>query len=227
MKESITSDQERQIRRIAEDAVNKGLKALTFNGKTAQQVIARGGELADAVIDKMRDLAIVCLKCISLGKRVVIPATDGTETLASADDVFNSIDPNFKNWGLDVAGEPTPQTPVEVYEMVEDGNYRHIFGGVNVNLNRLCLEQSQIKKFVSTEADNYLLKEGWTYFLFLTKRRAKTEDEREEFFVVCVPRRGVADCNAYVREVHVEGLSNDHDWRVELACRVVVPQLIQ
>src|SRR3989344_1479702 len=132
MKESITSDQERQIRRIAEDAVNKGLKALTFNGKTAQQVIARGGELADAVIDKMRDLAIVCLKCISLGKRVVIPATDGTETLASADDVFNSIDPNFKNWGLDVAGGPATPTPVEGFRKVGGGTYTPPFSGAHV-----------------------------------------------------------------------------------------------
>ncbi len=223
-KELITSEQEKQIRRVTEDAVNKGLEVLKLTNRAAQQILNRGGELQDAVMDKLRELGTLirgCLKCISGGKKVILGATDGTETLANASDVFNHIDSDFKNWGCDVASESTPEIRVEVHEMIENGDLKRIFGGFNTDLNQLCLSQSQIKRFVKEEADNWLLpKADWTGFLFLFKLKAENEDEEDEFFVARVPRY-----SGGYRRVYVYRFSDDRVWSAVYRFRVVIPQL--
>jgi hypothetical protein len=109
------------------------------------------------------------IKLISGGKRVVIGATKGTEILASANDVFSFISPDFKNWGCDKAELATPEMVVEVYQQVEDAEYLKIFGSLNQNLDRLVLTTPQIKNFVVNHAKDYLLEAEWTCFRFLFK----------------------------------------------------------
>jgi hypothetical protein len=110
------------------------------------------------------------LKLISADKHVVIGATKGTETLASAHDVFTSISPDFKNWGCDKAEQATPEVAVEVYEQIEDADYPKIFGSVDQNFDRLVLTTPQIKNFVVNHAKDFLLEgEEWTCFRFLFK----------------------------------------------------------
>lgn len=113
--------------------------------------------------------AVGCLKLISAGKRVVIGATKGTETLASADDAFSSISPDFKNWGCDKTEQATPEVAVEVYEQIEDADYPKIFGSLGQDLDRLTLTTPQIKSFVVNHAKDYLLEAEWTCFRFLFK----------------------------------------------------------
>jgi hypothetical protein len=120
-----------------------------------------------------------CLKLISAGTRVVISATQGTEILASANDVFSSISPDFKNWGCDKAEQATPEVAVEVYEQIEDATYPEIFGSVNQDFDRLVLTTPQIKNFVMNHTKEYLLDAEWTCFCFLFK-------EGDEFFVADV-----------------------------------------
>ena len=79
------------------------------------------------------------IKLISLGKHVVIDATNGTETLASANDVFNYIDPAFKNLGGEQSEKETPEMTVDVYEQIKDATYPEIFGSVDQNLNHLVV----------------------------------------------------------------------------------------
>ena len=121
-------------------------------------------------IDGLANVVVGCIKLISAGKRVVIGATKGTETLASANDVFSYIDSAFKNWGCDKAEQATPEVAVEVYEQIEDADYPKIFGSVRQNLDRLVLTTPQIKNFVVNHAKDYLLEaEEWTCFRFLFK----------------------------------------------------------
>ena len=108
-------------------------------------------------------------KLISAGKRVVIGATQGTETLASANDVFSFISPDFKHWGCDKFEPATPDVAVEIYEQIEDADYPKIFGSLNQNLDRLMLTTPQIKSFVEDHAKEYLLEAQWTCFRFLFK----------------------------------------------------------
>ncbi len=109
------------------------------------------------------------IKLISTGKRVVIGATKGAETLASAHDVFSSISSDFKNWGCDKVEQATPEVAVLVYEQVEDADYPKIFGSLDQNLDRLVLTTPQIKNFVVNHAKDYLLEAEWTCFRFLFK----------------------------------------------------------
>ncbi len=153
------------------------------------------------------------IKLISLGKHVVIDATNGTETLASANDVFNYIDPAFKNLGGEQSEKETPEMTVDVYEQIKDATYPEIFGSVDQNLNHLVLTTSQIKSFIVNRAKDYLLEAEWTCFRFLFK-------VGNEFFIADV--RVLSDGN---RDVRVTRFLDGSVRHAEYRHRVVVPQL--
>ncbi len=152
------------------------------------------------------------IKLISVGKRVVIGATKGTETLASANDVFSYISPDFKNWGCDKAEQETPEMAVAVYEQIEDATYPEIFGSVDQNFDRLVLTTSQIKSFVVNNAKEYLLEAEWTCFRSLFK-------VDNEFFIADV--RVLADGN---RDVRVTRFLDGSVRHANYRHRIVVPQ---
>ena len=119
------------------------------------------------------------LKLISEGKNVAIAATNGTETIASANDIFTYISPDFKNWGCDKVEPETPKVEVKIYEQIKDATYAEIFGSIDQNLDRLVLTTSQIKSFIINNAKDYFLDAEWTCFRFLFK-------VGDEFFVADV-----------------------------------------
>ncbi len=154
------------------------------------------------------------IKLISAGKHVVIGATQGTETLASANDVFSSISPDFKNWVCDKAEPATSDVVVEVYEQIEDATYSEIFGILDQNLDRLILTTPQIKSFVLNHAKDYLLEAEWTCFRFLFKAV-------NELFIADV--RVLEGGN---REVRVTRFLDGSVRHAEYRHRIVVPQLV-
>jgi hypothetical protein len=106
------------------------------------------------------------LTLISGKEPLVLGPTHGQETLARAADVFRYIDSNFEHWSCDMAGPPTKEAPVQVFEMVRDSTFQEMFGGFGVPLDRLALTQAQIKQFVKRYPD-WLKKGGnGTFFLF-------------------------------------------------------------
>jgi hypothetical protein len=109
------------------------------------------------------------LSLISKDKNVFVGVTNGTEILASANDLFSYISPDFKNWGRDKVERTTSEVMVDVYEQIEDATYPKIFGSVDENLDRLVMTTPQIKYFVANLAKNYLLNAEWTCFRFLFK----------------------------------------------------------
>ena len=56
--EPMTEDQRTQLIRLGEDAVRKGLKIIKPTVSGAQRIHARGDELMNAVIDKLRELSL-------------------------------------------------------------------------------------------------------------------------------------------------------------------------
>jgi hypothetical protein len=153
------------------------------------------------------------LKLISAGKRVVIDATKGTETLASANDVFSYISPDFKNWGCDKAEQATPEVAVLVYEQIEDAVYPKIFGSFDQNFDRLVLTTPQIKNFIVNHARNYLLEgEEWTCFRFLFK-------VGNEFFIA-----DVRVLSGGGRDVRVTRFLDSSVRHAQYHHRIVVPQ---
>ncbi|MES2314776.1 MAG: hypothetical protein V4524_02475 [Patescibacteria group bacterium] len=157
--------------------------------------------------------AVGCLKLISTDRNVVIGATNGTETLASASDVFGYISPDFKNWGCDKAEQATPEVSVKIYEQTKDAEYPMIFGSIDQNFDRLVLTTPQIKSFILNNAKDYLLEAEWTCFRFLFK----TSDE---FFVADV--RVLSDGN---RDIRVTRFLDGSVRHAKYHHRIVVPQL--
>jgi len=168
-------------------------------------------------------------KLISSGSTLILDAVDGTETLATARDVFpGGIDPNFINWGADEPGRSTIKTPVDVYEMSKDGEFAQLFGslfgassdGVNIDkfiekhreaLRKRCLTQAQIKNFVK-KCRAWLRADGYaTFFLF---------ESKGDFFVAYV-----YFYFAVKLAVGIHRFEYSHVWRAEGCHRVVVPQL--
>ena len=145
---------------------------------------------------------------------MVIGATKGTDTLASASDVFSYIDPNLKNWGCDKAEQSTGEMDVEVYEQIEDADYQKIFGCFNRDFNSLFLSTAQIKSFVLNNAKDYMREtEEWTTFRFLFK-------VENEFFIADV--RVHSDGK---RDIRVRRFSYDGVCYAEHRHRIVVPQV--
>lgn len=207
-------------RKAAEATLNQISEAGHWNSNTFQRVLAGGPKLiariAEAVKVELTQLAtgiVGCLKLISTGEKITIPVTTGKRTIAKARSLFNGyLDSNFANWGLDVESEAALETMTEVYEMVEDSDFRKIFGGFGLNLDLLCLTQDQIIAWVETHRD-WLRTDGCgTFFLFKVVG--------VEFFVA---RVGVHSGGyLYVR---ADRLSNDFVWDAEYGRRIVVPQL--
>jgi hypothetical protein len=150
------------------------------------------------------------LKLISQGKELTINAVDGKETLYEAKEVFKSgIDSDLKGWGLNKKGSATPETPVEVHEMIKDATFSKIFSSFGTDLNKLCLTQAQIKNFC-IKYPTWLRQDGYgTFFLF---------KENEQYFVADV----------YVNSdglfVDVRRLEFDDVWYADYLHRIVVPQ---
>ena len=107
------------------------------------------------------------LRLVSGNEPIVICATVGANITASATDVFSwFLYPDFKNCDAQAAGEPTPDTSVEVYERVKDGDFKTIFGSLGRNLDELCLTQEQIIAFVR-DHEKWLRTDGYTTFFLL------------------------------------------------------------
>ncbi|MFA5934617.1 MAG: hypothetical protein WC827_01900 [Candidatus Paceibacterota bacterium] len=184
-----------------------------------QRVLAQGDkftiELSAFITAKMAELAeqvIGYLKLISGDETIIIGETDGTDTIALARDVFTGwVDPDFVNYGTDVKGQPTKETKVQVLEMIKDGNLAQIFGGFGENLDRLCLSQSQIIRFVKDHSKWLLTGSNHgTFFLFKVQG---------EFFIADVL------LGESIIGVDARHLLDGVVWDADRRRRVVVPQL--
>lgn len=223
---SITPGQKEAMIRFATDALRKGLEVeieeLSKTGlhKSNFQKVLEGGDTIVAAVriavkQKITELAsgiVGCLKHISLGEKISIPATTGKRTIAKADKVFTGyIDADFVNYGCDVEGAPALEIQTDVYELVENGDFRKIFGSFGLNLDLLCLTQDQIIAWVENNR-KWLRTGGYgTFFLF---------KENGEFFVAYV-FVGVVGALG----VRVFRLSGDSVWDAGGGRRVVLPQL--
>jgi hypothetical protein len=151
------------------------------------------------------------LKLISTGENLKLDACDGKKTIYDSKDVFGWKDEDFKNWKVNTSGSATPETSIDVYEMVKDATFAQMFGSVGTDLNKLCLTQSQILNFIAKHR-NWLRTEGYgTFFLF------KSGDN---FFVA----RVYFDAAGSLR-VRVGRLGYDCVWDAEHRRRLVLPQL--
>jgi hypothetical protein len=204
-------------------ATGTALRELSKNGvlnkKNIERVRAQGNkivaDITSLVKQKFAELAeniAGCLKLISDAETLELGPTDGKRTIAKAKEVFTwGIDGDFRNWGCDVKADPTKAVNVHVHEMIKDGTFDQIFGGLSDNLDELCLTQDQIIQFCEKHK-KWLRTDGYaTFFLFKVNG---------EFFVahVYVPSAGALHAYVY-------WFSDGYVWYATYRRRVVVPQL--
>ncbi len=141
---------------------------------------------------------------------LIIPATDGRQTLALANAVFTGwIDPDLKNWDCDLPDEARPETAVNVHELTVDATFQQMFGEGKVRLDKSCLTQGQIIQFV-TKYHKHLHPHA-TFFLFKS---------HGEFFVARVSWYDFRRL-----KVNVNHFSDDYVRLADHHYRVVLPQL--
>ncbi len=153
----------------------------------------------------------IFLKLLSGAETITLDECDGKSTIADSENIFYSIDSDFKNYGANEKGVLTPKIPLEVHEQVKDGKFSQIFGSLNSDLDKLCLTQDQILNFIKNHK-NWLRTDGYsTFFLFKSEKK---------FFVADV---GVGSDGLYVR---VHYLANPEVWRAVYRSRFVFPQQV-
>lgn len=165
---------------------------------------------SEAVVEKAEQVKVY-LRRLFPNDTIIVGAVDGTKTIVRAKEVFTrGVYVNFTRWDLDVSGAPTPDMPVEVYEMVQDGTSFQLFGSLNTDLGKLCFTQGQIVEFCEKHREHLRTKSYGTFFLFR---------EEEQFFVASVRVEGGGRLR-----VIVYSLENDNVWESLYSPRVVVPQ---
>ncbi len=168
-------------------------------------------QIAQIIVGAGEAVVSPILRLISAGQKLAVDACDGTETLADASDVFDIIDPDFRNWGADEQGPATVATGVAVYEMDKDATFSQMFGSLSGDVRELCLTQAQIKGFVK-KYRQWLRTDGFaTFFLF---------QSRDQLFVAYVSVRSDGRL-----KVHVYRFERSFVWSAGLRRRLVVPQL--
>ncbi len=221
----ITSGQQEQCVTVIKDAARKAgetaiaelAKSGVINVDNFQRVLGWGDKLVPKfqafVKEQIAALAeniSGCLKLISGAEALELEPTDGRETIAKAKGTFPGwIDGDFENYGTDVKSGSTEKANVQVHEMIKDGTFAQIFGGLSDNLDALCLTQAQIIQFVKKHY-KWLRTGGYgTFFLF------KVGDE---FFIayVYVSSGGL--------KVYAFRFSHDDVWDAKDGHRVVVLQ---
>jgi len=88
------------------------------------------------------------LRLISGHETLTIEATDGSETIQKATDVFTYIDLDCIDHDFDGVNDPTPKIQVEIYNLEKDGvGFRDMLGE-DADFDKVCFTPGQIVNFV-------------------------------------------------------------------------------
>lgn len=210
----VTDGQKSQFVAVVSDAVRKSVGTHiselsengTLNSGNFQGVLGSGDHLVSVINQSVKDTISNllkgvrgCLKLISGGRKIFVSATDGTETLAEATDVFSDIKPDFNDMGLNRSSHPTKRQQIEVCRLVEDAGLLRIFTSLKKNLDSLCLTQAQIKAICRDHHNELENGPAKMPNLFLFKAG-------QEFFVAWIYR---SDCGSNKPLARVYRLEDD------------------
>ena len=154
------------IKATTERAQNK--KSL-FNRALRKLVNSSEEELEelDDFLNKMSQIGASILRLrvgilrLMFNRQATIKALDGKCLIYNAENTFKAhIDPNFVNWNLNKAGIATPEIPVQIHEMIDDGTFMGIFGSIPGSWNQKWVSQNQVIDFCKTMF-NWLRQAQW------------------------------------------------------------------
>ena len=182
---------------------------LTQGDKIAAVVKAAVRASVKAVLIELAEGVAGRLKRLFVDRRIELAATDGSEMIAEAKEVFAA---GIYGATRREACKATAQTDLVVYEIIKDGTYSQIFGGFGENLKRLCWTKSQIVVFCRDRSDRLRRNGSRTFFLY--------QGENGGFFVASVCMGVDGRLSVYFRP-----LEEEHVWCCLYQHRVVVPKL--
>jgi hypothetical protein len=163
------------------------------------------------------------LRLISNGQTLTLKALDGQRLIYNSKKTFKSyIDQNFVDWDLNKTGVATPETLVQVHEIVDNGTFIDIFSSIPGNWNQKWLSQNQVIDFCETLPDWLIQNRHATMFL-VKKDENKSVDEDNPQENLVVVNVDVLSDGLYVR---VSCLEHNLVWLGEYRNCVVSPQLI-
>ena len=163
------------------------------------------------------------LSLISAGQSLVLKALDGGRLICEARKTFKShIDSDFVSWGLNKSGLATPETPIQVHEMISNGTFMNIFNSLPGTWNQKWLSQDQVIESCETLPTWLRQDEYATMFLCkINENKPIYEDKPQDNLVVVSVGVRSGGLRVYVRR-----LEHDYVWYGEARHRVVSPQLI-
>ncbi len=157
------------------------------------------------------------LRLISQDKNITIKACDEKALANTKEKFLVNVVCDFKNWGLDNSSVATVETVADVYELIKNATFSQMFNSFGVDLDKLCVTQSQIKDFC---VDNtQWLGPNYYGIFFLFRKDEKKAATPDNVFVAIVRLRSVG------LKVCVCHFKNDDVWNAVDHHLVVLPQL--
>ncbi len=106
------------------------------------------------------------LKLLTEGTGFVIDETDGSKKFLTSDTFGNISDfATFEKIIKSPVNPPKEKTPVNVYKVIKDAKFTQLFGGLSLDLGKLCFTESQIINFVEKYPFWFNDNKGGTFFL--------------------------------------------------------------
>lgn len=112
-------------------------------------------------------------------KQVVIPVMSDTHSVVTETDIIfmSYLDPEFTSVKLNYPMASSPETAVNHYRNLVDGNYYDYFNSFEIALDKLVLSTNQIISYCDRQREN--IRSTHSTYLFLYMRK-------NEYYVACV-----------------------------------------
>ena len=201
-----------ELASIIEKALASAVKKTKADSDKIQKVIGRPGVFykffEDLLAGEVNQIPAM-FNPLFVGKTLLLEANDGKKFIYNSKKTFKSyIDSDFKDMHLNKPDIATPETLVEIKELIVTAMFKQIFPALNSDFDKLLLTQSQIIRFCE-KYPNYLRQDGEATF-FLTKKNKK-------YFVV------VVDVDLNGLSAYVYPFWSDDIWSDSRRLRLVIP----
>lgn len=189
-----------------------------FNRKEPCWITASTHPVSKMNVDGKKKSILRCM-----GKNLSLKSLDGNRLICNSKDTFQAgINSNFVSWGINNAGIATPESLVQVHEMIGSGKFMDIFNALPGIWDEKWLSQDQIIEFCETFPD-WLRPSGDATMFLVKKDEDKLIDENNPSDNLVVVYVSVKRGGPYVG---VSRLKSRGVWGGEARHRVVSPQLI-
>ena len=204
-----------ELANILNKAIASAVKKTGASSADVQKLISKPSVIYECIENLFLGVVVknpAILKLISAGEKIMVEASNGKAIVIKAERTFKSyIEPKFTSFKLNEKSMATPETLLNVYEMVNPGTFAKMFTELNSDLDKLVMTQAQVICFCEKYSIWLSLKEHPTFFLI---------EANGEYFVACV----------YVYQtglrVYVLNYEYDHCWFCsdDYHFRAIVPQ---